>query len=264
MNASDPRDIRTLLGIMAQLRDPVHGCPWDREQDFASVAPYTIEEAYEVADAIDRSDLPDLREELGDLLLQVVFHAQMASEQRAFDFGDVVAAISDKMTRRHPHVFGDEVIESTDAQRVAWEALKAGERQAKGGDPSALAGVGLALPALTRADKLGKRAARTGFDWPDAEGVAAKVEEELAEVMAALQAGDPAAIGEEIGDLLLACTSLARHCGVDPEQALRQANRKFEGRFRRMEALLESRVASWDQLDFAAMDALWEQAKQAD
>lgn len=262
MSTSDPRDIRTLLEIMAMLRDPVRGCPWDREQDFASIAPYTIEEAHEVADAIDRNNLPELCEELGDLLLQVVFHARMASEMDAFDFGDVVAAISRKMIRRHPHVFGNESIASADAQRNAWEALKAEERQAKGGDASALTGVGLALPALPRAAKLGKRAASTGFDWPDVSGVVDKIHEEIAEVMAAREAGVQAAVEEEIGDLLLACTSLARHCAVDPEEALRQANRKFEQRFRRMEATLRLRESGWDALGFAEMDALWEQAKQ--
>jgi len=258
----DKRDISTLLEIMATLRDPVRGCPWDREQDFGSIAPYTIEEAYEVADAIDRDNLQDLRDELGDLLLQVVFHAQMAGEIGAFDFGDVVAAISDKMRRRHPHVFGSESVASAEAQRDAWEALKAGERQERGGDDSALAGVGQALPALTRAEKLGKRAARVGFDWPDGSGALAKVREELDELAMARERGRPDEIAEEVGDLLLACSSLARHCGVDPEHALRQACRKFEVRFRRVEQAVTSEKLDWQELSAADLDRLWENAKK--
>ncbi len=262
MSHEDRRDIGTLLDIMATLRDPVRGCPWDREQDFGSIAPYTIEEAYEVADAIDRDDLPDLRDELGDLLFQVVFHAQMASEIRAFDFGDVVAAINDKMIRRHPHVFGEAEVASASAQTAAWETLKAAERQAGGGDPSALAGVGLALPALTRAEKLGKRAGRVGLDWPDANGVMAKVSEELDEVRAAVEHGSPDAVAEEVGDLLLACASLARHCRVDPEQALRRACAKFETRFRRVEQAAAGRGLQLQGLGARELDEMWEQAKQ--
>jgi len=258
----DKRDISTLLEIMATLRDPVRGCPWDREQDFGSIAPYTIEEAYEVADAIDRDNLQDLRDELGDLLLQVVFHAQMAGEIGAFDFGDVVAAISDKMWRRHPHVFGSESVASAEAQRDAWEALKAGERQERGGDDSALAGVGQALPALTRAEKLGKRAARVGFDWRDGSGALAKVREELDELAMARERGRPDEIAEEVGDLLLACSSLARHCGVDPEHALRQACRKFEVRFRRVEQAVTNEKLDWQELSAADLDRLWENAKK--
>ncbi|MDH4022380.1 MAG: nucleoside triphosphate pyrophosphohydrolase [Gammaproteobacteria bacterium] len=258
----DNRDIATLLEIMATLRDPVRGCPWDLEQDFGSIAPYTIEEAYEVADAIDRDDLPDLCDELGDLLLQVVFHAQMASEIRAFDFGDVVAAISNKMLRRHPHVFGTESVSTADAQRDAWESLKAGERRERGGDDSAIAGVGQALPALTRAGKLGKRAARVGFDWPDASGAFAKVREELDELTAAIETDQADEVAEEVGDLLLACTSLARHCQVDPEQALRQACRKFEARFRRVEQLVQSENLEWQKLSAVELDQLWENAKR--
>jgi MazG family protein len=257
----DNRDIATLLEIMATLRDPVRGCPWDLEQDFGSIAPYTIEEAYEVADAIDRDDLPDLCDELGDLLLQVVFHAQMASEIRAFDFGDVVAAISDKMLRRHPHVFGTGSVSTADAQRDAWESLKAGERRERGGDDSAIAGVGQALPALTRAGKLGKRAARVGFDWPDASGAFAKVREELDELTAAVERDQADEVAEEVGDLLLACTSLARHCQVDPEQALRQACRKFEARFRRVEQLVRRENLEWQKLSAVELDHLWENAK---
>jgi len=256
------RDIATLLEIMATLRDPVRGCPWDREQDFGSIAPYTIEEAYEVADAIDRDDLPELCEELGDLLLQVVFHAQMASEIHAFDFGDVVAAISEKMLRRHPHVFSTDSMPTLDTQRDAWESLKAEERKGRGADDSAIAGVGQALPALTRAEKLGKRAARVGFDWPDADGAFAKVREELDELAMAIQGDRPEEIEEEMGDLLLACSSLARHCRVDPEQALRQACRKFEARFRRLESTLRSENLEWGKLSPAELDRQWEGAKR--
>jgi MazG family protein len=261
MNKPDSRDISGLLEIMAALRDPVSGCPWDREQDFGTIAPYTIEEAYEVADAIDRDDLLELCDELGDLLFQVVFHARMASEIGAFDFGDVVAAISDKMRRRHPHVFGSERVPAADAQRDAWESLKATERQGRGGDDSVLAGVGQALPALTRAEKLGKRASRVGFDWPDAGGAIAKVREELDELVAAREQGEPGHIKEEIGDLLLACTSLARHCQVDPEDALRQACRKFEIRFRRVEASVRTGKGDWRSFSLEELDLLWKSAK---
>ncbi len=264
MNGRSNRDISTLTGIMAALRDPVSGCPWDRGQDFGSIAPYTIEEAYEVADAIDRDDLTELRNELGDLLFQVVFHAQMASEIGSFDFGDVVAAISDKMIRRHPHVFGGAQIGSASAQQVAWESIKAAERLERGGDPSALAGVGLALPALTRADKLGKRAARVGFDWTDATGVTAKVREELDEVIAAREVGTPEAVEEEVGDLLLACVSLARHCRIDPERALRRACSKFESRFRSMEEAVRRRGIEWGTLTATELDEMWELAKQSE
>jgi MazG family protein len=261
MQQTSKRDIRTLLEIMATLRDPVRGCPWDREQDFGSIAPYTIEEAYEVADAIDRDDLQELRDELGDLLFQVVFHSQMASELRAFDFGDVVEAISDKMTRRHPHVFGSGKVDSAEGQRDAWEGLKASERASRGGDSSVIGGVGQALPALARADKLGKRAARVGLDWPDASGVALKVREELDEVDAALAQGDARRIQEEVGDLLLACASLARHCRVDPEEALRQACRKFEARFRRVEDAVRDRGLEWRNLSPQQLDRMWQEAK---
>lgn len=261
MKQRNNRDIQTLLEIMAALRDPVRGCPWDREQDFGSIAAYTIEEAYEVADAIDRDDLPELCDELGDLLLQVVFHAQMASEIRAFDFGDVVAAISEKMLRRHPHVFGTDSVNTVDAQRVAWEALKAAEREARGGDTSAIAGVGQALPALTRAEKLGKRAARVGLDWADAKGVFAKVREELDELAVARESAKPHEVEEELGDLLLACASLARHCHVDPEQALRQACRKFESRFRRVEEAVRHQGLDWQNLGPEELDRMWESAK---
>jgi ATP diphosphatase len=261
MQQNSRRDIRTLLEIMATLRDPVRGCPWDREQDFGSIAPFTIEEAYEVADAIDRDALPELRDELGDLLFQVVFHAQMASELRAFDFGDVVAAICEKMIRRHPHVFGDGEAQSAGHQPEAWEAFKASERASGGADSSVLGGVGQALPALARAEKLGKRAARVGFDWPDASGAADKVREELEELTVALSQGDPGRIQEEVGDLLLACSSLARHCRVDPEEALRQACRKFEARFRKVEDALRLQGVEWKGLGAEELDRMWEQAK---
>lgn len=247
---------------MATLRDPARGCPWDREQDFGSIAPYTIEEAYEVADAIDRDDLEDLRDELGDLLLQVVFHAQMARELGAFDFGDVVAAISAKMVRRHPHVFGGEPIDTAEAQRAAWESHKEKERELiAAGPPSALDGVGLALPALTRAEKLGKRAGRVGFDWPDVEGVLHKASEELAEVDAARRAGSQQAVAEEVGDVLFTVVNLARHLRVDPEEALRAANRKFDRRFRRLEQAIRAAGLEWSDYSAAGLDALWQSAK---
>lgn len=262
MKTTDNRSIETLLSIMAKLRDPDDGCPWDREQDFGSIAPYTIEEAYEVADAIDRDDLEDLREELGDLLLQVVFHARMAEELGVFDFGDVVAAISDKMIRRHPHVFAGDRIEDADAQREAWEALKDGERRAAaGGDVSVLDGVGLALPALIRAEKLGRRAGRVGFDWSDANGVEAKVREELDEAVMAHAAGNRRAMLEELGDLLFSVVNLARHFRVDPEEALRAANRKFETRFRAVERRVAGSGSDWATFTAAELDAFWQEAK---
>lgn len=239
-----------LLAIMARLRDPVSGCPWDVAQDFATIAPYTIEEAYEVADAIAREDLSGLKEELGDLLLQVVFHARMAEEDGIFSFGDVAAAISDKMERRHPHVFGD-------ATHVDWEAIKDAERAEKGEttDQGALAGVALGLPALLRAEKLQKRAARTGFDWPDPHGARAKIIEELAEVDAA---PDAEAREEEMGDLLFAVVNWARKLGIDPEAALRRANRKFEDRFRAMEDMAGPAFSG---LSLDDKETLWQQAK---
>ena len=257
----DPRGIGRLLAIMARLRDPAAGCPWDLEQDFASIAPYTIEEAYEVADAIDRGNLADLKGELGDLLLQVVFHAQMASEQRAFDFGDVVQSISDKMVRRHPHVFGDAAIGSAAEQRAAWDSHKAGEREAAG-DASVLAGVEQAVPALTRARKLGRRAAGVGFDWPDIDGVIAKVSEELDELLAACASKDRDAIEDEMGDLLFATANLARRLEVDPEEALRRASRKFEQRFRSLEAEVRAAGRPWEAYTVAELEAIWGRVKQ--
>ncbi len=245
---------------MAALRDPETGCPWDLEQDFATIAPYTIEEAYEVADAIDRGDLDDLRDELGDLLLQVVFHARMAAEQGAFGFGDVVTAISDKLLRRHPHVFADEEIRDARAQAHAWEQHKQRERRDRAA--SALDGVSIGLPALIRSAKLGKRAAGVGFDWADAAGVRAKVAEELAEFDSAAAADDEAAIEEELGDLLFAVAQLARHCGVNPEEALRGANAKFSTRFGRLEAGLVADGEAWDDQTPADLESRWQRSKR--
>jgi ATP diphosphatase len=234
-----------LLRLMAQLRSPEDGCPWDLEQSFATIAPYTIEEAYEVADAIAQNDMVALRDELGDLLFQVVFHARIAEEAGAFAFDDVARAITVKMVRRHPHVFGG-------GERPDWEAAKAAERAANP-DPSALAGVALGLPALLRAEKLQKRAARTGFDWPDADGPLAKVHEEIAEVQAAVTPEDRT---EEIGDLLFAVVNWARHLGVDGEAALRAANAKFERRFRAIEG-----VAGFEAMSLDEKEAEWVKAK---
>ena len=249
-----------LLAIMARLRDPAQGCPWDREQSFASIAPYTIEEAYEVADAIDRGALADLRDELGDLLLQVVFHAQMADEAGHFTFRDVANSISNKMIKRHPHVFGEDRINSAAAQTKAWEEHKAAERAAaasgRGDVPSVLDGVALGLPALLRAEKLQKRAARIGFQWPDAAPALVKIDEELSEIKDEIKSGsDPERIGDEVGDLLFACVALARALDVDPEAALRSANAKFERRFRRVEQLAPAGAP------LAALETFWRQAK---
>ena len=262
---SDPEGgLPRLVEIMARLRDPERGCPWDIEQDFASIAPYTIEEAYEVADAIARGDLPDLRDELGDLLFQVVYHARMAEEAEAFALPDVIRAISDKMLRRHPHVFGDEDRDkSAEQQTRDWERLKAAERagrEARG----VLDGVAAGLPALTRAVKLQNRAARVGFDWPDAGAVLDKIAEETAELVEARDAGDPGAVAEEYGDLLFVMANLARHLRIDPEAALRAANAKFTRRFRSIEAALAAEGRSPAQSDLAEMDALWNAAKAAE
>jgi ATP diphosphatase len=243
---------------MARLRDPVSGCEWDRAQDFASIAPYTIEEAYEVADAIERADLSALRDELGDLLLQVVFHARMAEEAGHFAFHDVAAAIAGKLEARHPHIFGDAVDDGL-GQTRRWEALKAEERAAKGAN-SALDGVALALPALMRAEKLQKRAARVGFDWPDAQGPAEKLREEMAELAQA----DDATRAEEAGDLLFAAVNLVRAYGIAPEDALRGANAKFEVRFRAMEALAADRGADFAGLTLDEQEALWQAVKRAE
>jgi len=263
--AAPSRAIDDLLATMARLRDPDGGCPWDLEQDFASIKPYTIEEAYEVADAIDRGDLDDLRGELGDLLLQVVYHAQMAGEAGAFAFEDVARAINDKMVARHPHVFGSAEVRTAAAQTDAWERQKARERAAKaareGREPSVLDDVPAALPALMRAEKLGKRAARVGFDWPDTGGVVEKLREELAEIEEALAANDPAAVQEEIGDLLFAAAQLARKAGADAEESLRLANRKFAGRFQAMEAAARAEGSDLRREDMDRLEARWRAAK---
>ncbi len=263
---ANTQDIGRLLRIMARLRDPGRGCPWDLAQDFSTIAPYTIEEAYEVADAIDRGDLDDLRGELGDLLLQVVFHAQMASEQGAFGFGEVVASICDKLERRHPHVFGEANADDAAAVSANWEAIKRRERESAGEqDRSALAGIARGLPEWQRALKLQSRAARTGFDWPDPTPVLAKAAEELEEVREAFarlpQTNDRVELEEELGDLLFVVANLARHGKVDPGTALRRANLKFERRFRAMEALAASRGQAFDQLDLDAQEDLWNEVK---
>ena len=253
------RPIERLLAIMARLRDPERGCPWDREQNFATIAPYTIEEAYEVADAIERQNMTALKDELGDLLFQVVFHARMAEEHGLFAFDDVAEAIGDKMERRHPHVFGDAEIASIAAQNEAWEAHKAAEREAKNEAASVVNGVAIALPALLRAAKISRRAARIGFDWPDAASVIDKIEEELDEIEDALdERASPAALEEEIGDLLFATANLARKLDIEPETALRRATAKFERRFRRVETLAKARGIGSD-LD--ALEALWQEIK---
>ena len=276
MNEPGPvesRQVESLLAIMAKLRDPDGGCPWDLAQDFSTIAPYTIEEAYEVADAIDRNDLVDLKDELGDLLLQVVFHAQMAKEQGAFEFADVVAAICDKMTRRHPHVFAEEARkDDADAQLRHWEDLKRAERAAKGdADASALAGISRGLPEWQRAVKLQHKAAKVGFDWPGPEPVLEKLQEEIEEVrveFAAVAASpdDAAArdrLEDELGDILFVCANLARHAKVDMGNALRRANLKFERRFRAMEALAAADGGLAGQ-SLEAQDRYWDRAKAAE
>ena len=258
-----------LLTLMAQLRDPDTGCPWDVQQDFASIAPYTIEEAYEVADAIARGDIADLRDELGDLLLQVVFHARIAEEAGHFDFTAVAAAISDKLVRRHPHVFGDQGKISAATQRASWESLKAAERAAnaaaKGRPESVLDGVPLPFPALLRAYKVQRRAARVGFDWPELAPVAAKVEEEWAELTAEVDnAGDQARLTEEVGDLLFAVVNLARHLEIDPEAALRAGNAKFERRFRAVEDGFREKGRQMAAASLEDMEVLWAAAKASE
>ena len=264
------RDIHELIAIMAQLRDPEGGCPWDLEQDFSTIAPYTIEEAYEVADAIDRGDLPGLKDELGDLLLQVVFHARMAEEQGAFAFGDVVAAICDKMLRRHPHVFGDARVGDSQAQTANWEQIKRAEREAAGdADTSALAGISRGLPEWQRAVKLQSRAARVGFDWPGPAPVIDKLHEEIDEVRAEFAAVDTAPadpdaqarLQEEIGDLLFVAANLARHARVDVGSALRVANLKFERRFRQMEALASADGVRLEDMSLQRQEGYWQRVK---
>ena len=273
MSSADRGDIRTLIDIMARLRDPDGGCPWDLEQDFASIAPYTVEEAYEVADAIDRGDMDDLRGELGDLLLQVVFHARMAEEAGHFAFGDVVAAICDKMVSRHPHVFAGADVADAESQTREWEEHKRRERAARGEtDDSALAGISAGMPEWMRAVKLQNRAARTGFDWPGPDPVIETLHEEIEEVRAELDAvaarpGDAAArdrLEEEVGDLLFVAANLARHARVDVGSALRRANLKFERRFRAMEALATEEGTSLADLPLRAHEAYWARVKSGE
>jgi ATP diphosphatase len=265
-------DIARLIEIMAALRTPGSGCPWDLEQDFASIAPYTIEEAYEVADAISRGDLDDLKDELGDLLLQVVFHARMAEEQGSFAFGDVVQAITEKLIRRHPHVFGDKGEMSTGQVNVQWDEIKAEEKAARvkaGKSPApgrdgALAGVSPGLPALARALKLQQKAGKVGFDWNDPKAVLAKIREEADEIAQELDAGQQDKVAGEIGDLLFAVVNLARHLDVDPESALRTTNLKFERRFAAIEDALAATGKKPAEASLAEMDALWDEAKAAE
>ena len=266
------RDVHRLIEIMAALRDPEHGCPWDVEQSFASIAPYTIEEAYEVADAIERGDSEDLREELGDLLLQVVFHARMAEEGGLFDFGGVVEAVTAKLIRRHPHVFGDARDLDAEGVKVLWAQIKADEKRLQAearastgnraeAPTGALAGVPLSLPALSRALKLQEKAGKVGFDWDDVRAVVAKLREEVAEVEAEIGEGSPAKLSDEVGDLLFAAVNLARHLDVDPEAALRGANAKFERRFAHIEQRLAEHGRGPEGADLDEMEALWLEAK---
>src|SRR5947209_12343512 len=263
------RDIARLIEIMAALRTPDSGCPWDLEQDFATIAPYTIEEAYEVADAIGRGDLGDLKDELGDLLLQVVFHARMAEEQGAFAFGDVVQAITEKLIRRHPHVFGDKGGMSTGEVNIQWDQIKTEEKAARAkagkapapGRDGALSGVSPSLPALARALKLQQKASKVGFDWNDPKAVIAKIREETDEIEAELDAGQQNKVAGEIGDLLFVVVNLARHLDVEPESALRTTNLKFERRFEAIEDALAAHGKKPADATLAEMDALWDEAK---
>ncbi|HVY86808.1 MAG TPA: nucleoside triphosphate pyrophosphohydrolase [Caulobacterales bacterium] len=259
----DGETIRAVLDVMARLRDREAGCPWDKEQTFATIAPYTIEEAYEVADAIERKDMPGLKEELGDLLFQVAFHARMAEEQGAFDFADVANALAAKMIARHPHVFGDVDMRTAEEQTRAWEAQKAEERARKRPNASLLDDVAMALPALMRAEKLTKRAARINFDWPDAEAVLEKLEEELAELDEARSHADPEAMTEEMGDVLFVMSNLARKLGVDPEEALRRANAKFTTRFQHIERRL-AEMGKTGKQPLDELEALWVEAKHTE
>jgi nucleoside triphosphate diphosphatase len=273
-NITPSRDITRLIEILAALRTAGTGCPWDLAQNFSTIAPYTIEEAYEVADAIERRDFDDLRDELGDLLLQVVFHARMAEEAGLFGFGDVVEAITEKLVRRHPHVFGDAGSLDTEAVNALWDKIKAQEKAERAAgraiDPKdarerskgALAGVPVALPALTRALKLQEKAGKVGFDWNDPLAVLAKIREEADEIAAALASGEAGAAREEVGDLLFAAVNLARHLGADPEAALRSTNEKFERRFGYIEETLATAGKTPEQSTLAAMDELWNEAKQ--
>ena len=252
----------SLLDVMAKLRDPLTGCSWDIEQSFETIAPYTIEEAYEVADAIDRADIPALREELGDLLLQVVFHAQMAKDQGLFEFEDVAQSIANKMIERHPHVFGEIKFDSVEDQKAHWELLKQQEREQKSDVAvSAVDGVALALPALTRAEKIQKRASRVGFDWDDLTPVLDKLDEELNELWQAAASKDQAAIEDELGDLLFSVTNVARHMKVDPEQALKRATAKFENRFKSVEKALKAEGKEISDTSAEVLDQYWRQSK---
>ncbi len=269
----EPRPIDRLIEVMARLRDPDAGCPWDLEQTFKTIAPYTIEEAYEVADAIERGDMAALEEELGDLLFQVVFYTRMGAEAGLFDFDRVAERIADKMVRRHPHVFGVAQVETAEAQTVAWEEHKAAERRSRARVAEerhgVLDGIPLGLPALTRSEKLQKRAARVGFDWPKAAQVLDKIEEEIAELRAELeptggQGPDPGRIQDEVGDLLFGLVNLARHLDCDPEQALRATSAKFERRFRHIEAALAEQGRTPADASLEEMEALWLEAKGAE
>ena len=260
------RDLSRLVEIMSALRNPDGGCPWDLEQDFASISNYTIEEAYEVADAIERQDYDDLREELGDLLLQPVYHAQIAAERGLFDLGDVVQAITEKLIRRHPHVFGEDAARNAGGAKARWDEVKADERARKAEqrgavETSLLDDVPHALPALARAEKLSRRAARVGFDWPDIQSVTAKVREELDEVVEASASGNQAAIQEELGDLLFAVANMARKLGVEPEAALRDANAKFTRRFRHVEARARADGVAVDEAGLERLDGYWNEIR---
>ncbi len=261
MTDTPEAELRRLLDVMAALRDPATGCPWDRAQSFDSIAPYTIEEAYEVADAIERRDFAALPDELGDLLFQVVYHARMAEEAGKFGFAEVAAAIADKMIRRHPHVFGAAAARDAAAQTLAWEEQKRAERAARA-ETGTLAGVPLGLPALTRAEKLARRAARLGFDWQDADAVLAKLDEEIAELRAELPAADPARLADEVGDLLFVLVNLARKLDLDPEACLRGANAKFSRRFNVVEATLAAEGRTPSEASLADMEAAWQAAKK--
>ena len=265
MTKSSDSEFERLKSIMQQLRNPDGGCPWDLEQTFETIAPYTIEEAYEVADAIEREDFTDLKDELGDLLLQVVFHSQIAQDSGLFDVEDVARSINEKMVRRHPHVFGDAEERDADTQTEAWEAIKARERAAKGAvteDTSALAGVAKALPALMRAEKIQKRAARTGFDWTEPRDILMKLDEECDEVREAIDSGDLDSIEDEIGDLLFVAANLARRFKLDPEIARRRSNAKFERRFRAMEQLASDQGKIFSELSLDDQGALWDDVKR--
>ncbi len=268
LNAKNIRGIERLKYIMERLRDPVTGCPWDIEQTYETIAPYTIEEAYEVADAIEHQDMPALKDELGDLLLQVIYHTQMAAEDKSFTFDDVVEAISEKMVRRHPHVFGSSDVESAEQQTINWEEQKAKERAEKSGIDSenmgVLDGVAKGLPALLRASKLQKRAARVGFDWPDVTGAFEKLTEELDELNEEIEKPnlDKEMLIDEFGDVLFSAVNVARKLKIDPEAALRQGNLKFESRFRYIEEALDKAGKSFDDVSLSEMETLWEQAKK--